>query len=252
MLISEITKVNPNTIVVLANGAVEAMPWVDEVSGILESYLGGKAAGGAIADILFGEINPSGKLAETFPVNLRQTPAYLNYPGYQDDCYYREGMFVGYRYYITKDIKPLFTFGYGLSYITFEYSDIYIDKPVIREDETVIISITVKNTGDMAGKEIVQLYMHDNISEIPRPEIELKHFSKISIQPGEAKKVSFTLGFRDFAYFDVDLNRFAVESGTFTVFISGENLPLQTEIEVRLLREKKENLYTIFYIRTVR
>lgn len=245
MLISEIAAVNANIVIVLANGAAVTMPWIDKVSAVLESYLGGEAAGGAIADILFGAVNPSGKLAETFPVNLRQTPAYLNYPGYQDDCIYHEGVFVGYRYYATKDIKPLFPFGFGLSYTSFSYSDMQIDKDTIKEDEYAVVSLTIKNTGNIAGKEIVQLYVHDDVSEIPRPEIELRHFAKVELQPNEEKRVKFTLSFRDFAYFDVDMNRFVVESGSFTVLAgpSSAELPMSVKITVNALQERKK-VYT--------
>ncbi len=244
-LISAVAGVNPNTVVVLANGAAVTMPWIDQVSAVLESYLGGEAVGGAIADILFGQVNPSGKLAETFPADLRQTPAYLNYPGYQDRCEYREGIFVGYRYYATKGLRPLFPFGHGLSYTTFAYSDIRIDKTAICEDETAVVSLSVRNTGSVAGKEVVQLYVHDDQSQIPRPEIELRHFTKIQLEPGESKTVQFTLSFRDFAYFDTDSMRFAVEPGSFTIFVgpSSADLPLQVSLTVTA-RQKIRKTYT--------
>ena len=221
------------------------MPWVDKVAAILESYLGGEAAGGAIADLLFGDVNPSGKLAETFPVSLKQTPAYLNYPGYQDECVYHEGVFVGYRYYATKGFKPLFPFGFGLSYTAFEYTDLTIDKTSMNEDETAVVTVTVKNTGSVAGKEVIQLYISDNVSTIPRPDFELRNFAKVALAPGEEKQVTFELSFRDFAYFDVDLNRFTVESGGFTILVGGcsDNLPLSGTITVKALREKKK-VYT--------
>lgn len=244
-LIEAVAAVNPNTVVVLANGGAVTMPWVDKVAAILESYLGGEAAGGAIADLLFGDVNPSGKLAETFPVSLKQTPAYLNYPGYQDECVYHEGVFVGYRYYTTKGFNPLFPFGFGLSYTTFKYSGLVIDKTAMNEDEIAVVTVTVKNTGSVAGKEIVQLYVRDNVSTIPRPEFELRNFAKVALEPGEEKQVTFELSFRDFAYFDVDLNRFAVESGEFTILVGGssDNLPLSGAIAVNAVKEKKR-IYT--------
>lgn len=244
-LIEAIAKVNPDTVVVLANGAAVLMPWIDKVPGVLESYLGGEAAGGAIADLLYGDVNPSGKLAETFPASLMQTPAYLNYPGYQDECVYHEGVFVGYRYYTTKGLKPMFPFGFGMSYTTFSYSGLFIDKSVISEDEKAVVTLKVKNSGKVAGKEIIQLYIHDDHSSIPRPELELRHFTKIELLPGEEKKVNFVLSFRDFSYFDEDLNRFAVETGDFTVLAGGssDNLPLRGRITVRARREKKK-VYT--------
>ncbi|RLL90101.1 glycosyl hydrolase family 3, partial [Petrotoga sp. HKA.pet.4.5] len=154
-LIEEITKVQPNTVVVLSNGAPVEMPWVDKVKGLLESYLGGQAWGGAVADILFGEVNPCGKLAETFPKKLSHNPSYLNFPGEDDRVEYREGVFVGYRYYDKKQIDPLFPFGYGLSYTNFEYTNLTIDKREINDNETLNVKVKVKNTGNMRGKEII-------------------------------------------------------------------------------------------------
>ena len=244
-LIEAVAAVNPNTVVVLANGAAVVMPWAGQVSGILESYLGGEAAGGAIADLLYGDVNPSGKLAETFPVNIRQTPSYLNYPGYQDNCVYHEGVFVGYRYYAAKAWKPLFPFGFGLSYTKFSYSDLSVDRTSMNEDEEAVVTLKVKNIGSVAGKEIVQLYIRDNESSIPRPEFELRNFAKVQLQPGEEKVVRFTLSFRDFAYYDVDMNRFAVESGKFTILVGGSSdaLSLSEVIAVKALHEKKK-VYT--------
>lgn len=246
-LIAALAELNPNIVVVLANGAAVLMPWAEKVTAILESYLGGEAAGGAIADLLFGTVNPSGKLAETFPLDIRQTPAYLNYPGYQDECVYHEGVYVGYRYYRTKNIKPLFPFGHGLSYTTFAYSDLEIDRRVMNENEEAVVRLEVQNTGSVPGKEIVQLYVHENESIIPKPEMELKGFTKIFLKPGEKRTVEFTLSFRDFAYFDVDLNRFSVESGKYTIFVGGssEDLPLSAEITVNAMHEKQK-VYTLY------
>ncbi|MFL6554806.1 MAG: glycoside hydrolase family 3 C-terminal domain-containing protein, partial [Bacillus sp. (in: firmicutes)] len=173
-LIEAVAEVQPNVVVVLSNGAPVEMPWLPKVKGLLEGYLGGQALGGAIADLLFGHESPSGKLAETFPRALHHNPSYLNFPGEDDKVEYKEGLFVGYRYYDSKEIEPLFPFGYGLSYTSFEYSNLKIDKKEMDDTETVQITAKVKNTGEVAGKDIVQLYVRDVESNVIRPEKELK------------------------------------------------------------------------------
>ncbi|KXY30990.1 glycosyl hydrolase [Bacillus cereus] len=218
-LIEAIAEVQSNIVVVLSNGAPIEMPWIGKVKGILEGYLGGQALGGAIADILFGEANPSGKLAETFPKVLSDNPSYLNFPGEGDKVEYKEGVFVGYRYYDAKNIEPLFPFGFGLSYTNFEYSNLSINKKEITDTDTVSISMNVKNTGSRAGKEIVQLYIKDVESSMTRPEKELKGFEKVELQPGEEKTVSFTLNKRSFAYYNVELKDWHVETGEFEILV---------------------------------
>ena len=168
-LVEEICRVQPNTVVVLSNGSAVAMPWVDRPKAILEGWLGGQAGGGAVADVLLGRVNPSGKLSETFPVRLEDTPAYLNFPGDGHHVRYGEGVFVGYRYYEKKGIKPLFPFGHGLSYTTFEYSDLRLSKDVITDQDELKVTVKVRNTGNRAGKEVVQLYVRDVEATVPRP-----------------------------------------------------------------------------------
>jgi beta-glucosidase len=219
MLIQAVAEVQPNVVVVLSNGAPIEMPWLGKVKGLLEAYLGGQALGGAIADLLFGNESPSGKLAETFPKELRHNPSYLNFPGEGDKVEYKEGIFVGYRYYDAKAIEPLFPFGYGLSYTSFEYSSLKIDKDVMDDTETVKVSFTVKNTGEVAGKEIVQLYVRDIESTVIRPEKELKGFEKVELQPGEEKEVIINLDKRAFAYYNVDIQDWYVESGQFEILV---------------------------------
>ncbi|MDQ0227840.1 beta-glucosidase [Metabacillus niabensis] len=223
VLIEEIAKVQGNIIVVLSNGAPIEMPWLNKVKAVLEGYLGGQAIGGAIADVLFGLANPSGKLAETFPRKLIHNPSYLNFPGDGETVEYREGVFVGYRHYDTRDVEPLFPFGYGLSYTSFEYSDIQVERKEIKDTESITVSVNVKNTGSMAGKEIVQLYVRDVESTIPRPEKELKGFEKVFLQPGEEKTVTFELGKRAFAYYNVNLKDWHVESGDFDILIGSSS-----------------------------
>lgn len=157
-LIDAIAEVNQNVVVVLSNGAPIEMPWIDRVKGLLEGYLGGQALGGAVADLLFGDANPSGKLAETFPKKLSHSPAFLNFPGEGDNVEYKEGIFVGYRYYEKKELEPLFPFGFGLSYSTFEYSNLTVSQKAIKDSDTLTVTVNVKNTSNVAGQEIVQLY----------------------------------------------------------------------------------------------
>jgi beta-glucosidase len=218
-LIKRVAAVQPNTVVVLHNGSPVEMPWINDVKGILEAYLGGQAVGGACVDILFGKVNPSAKLPETFPIKLEDNPSYLYYLGEKDKVEYREGVFVGYRYYDTKKMDVLFPFGYGLSYTTFEYSNLVVSGESITDQDTVKVSVDVKNTGNMAGKEIVQLYVADKVSTVIRPVKELKEFAKVDLQPGETKTVTFELGKRAFAYWNVEIHDWHVETGEFELLI---------------------------------
>jgi beta-glucosidase len=216
-LISEIASVQKNTVAVLTNGSAVTMPWINEVDGVLETWLGGQAGAGAVADVLFGKVNPSGKLAETFPMKLEDTPSYFNFPGEQGEVLYGERIFVGYRYYDEKKIEPLFPFGFGLSYTTFEYSDLKLSAKKTTDKEGLSASLTVKNTGDVKGKEIVQLYVTDKESTLQRPKKELKKFLKIELEPGEEKEVTFKLEARDFSYYDGKREMWIAESGDFTI-----------------------------------
>ncbi|BFH14163.1 glycoside hydrolase family 3 C-terminal domain-containing protein [Paenibacillus melissococcoides] len=234
VLIEAVAAVQPNTVVVLSNGSPVAMPWLPKVKAVLEGYLGGQATGSAAADVLYGHVNPSGKLAETFPVSLEQTPAYLNFPGGKKEVFYGEGIFVGYRYYEAKKETPLFPFGHGLSYTTFAYEQIRIDKPSMKDTETATVAVTVRNTGSRAGKEVVQLYVKHAGSSVVRPVKELKGFAKISLEPGEAAEVSFTLDKHSFAYFNTDIHDWFAESGTYEILAgpSSADTPLTAAIDV--------------------
>lgn len=218
-LIAKVAAVQPNTIVVLHNGAPVEMPWADKVKGILEAYLGGQAVGVSEYDILFGKVNPSAKLPETFPKRLEDTPSYLFGFGEGDRVEYREGIFVGYRYYDKKKMDVLFPFGYGLSYTTFAYDNLRLDKKQMKDTETLTVSVDVTNTGKMTGKEVVQLYVGDRESTVIRPVKELRDFAKVELAPGETKTVTFTLEKRAFAYYDVQLHDWQVESGEFDILI---------------------------------
>ncbi len=218
-LIEKIAAAQPNTVVVLHNGSPVEMPWVNQVKGIVEAYLGGQAVGGAVCDILFGKVNPSAKLPETFPLKLEDNPSYLSYLGEGDMVEYREGIFVGYRYYDKKKMDVLFPFGFGLSYTDFEYSNLTIDKEKMQDTDTLTVTVDVKNTGKVTGKEVVQLYVADKESTVIRPVKELRDFAKVELAPGETKTVTFTLDKRAFAYYSVKIHDWHVETGEFDILI---------------------------------
>jgi len=236
-LLHAVTEVNPNVVVVLQNGSPVAMPWIDKVDGVVEAYLGGQAGGLALADLLTGKVNPSGKLAETFPVKIEDNPTYIAWAGEEGKTHYSEGVFVGYRYYDKKQIEPLFPFGYGLSYSNFEFGELRLDQAEISEKDTLSVSLKVKNTGKLAGQEVVQLYVTDKESSVNRPERELKHFAKVFLKPGEEKEVSFTLTHRDFTFFSELHNQWLSESGDFSILIgnSSRNLPLQQTVKLSVI-----------------
>lgn len=218
-LISAVALVNPNTVVVLQNGAVVAMPWHDEVSAILEMYLAGEAVGQATINLLYGTVNPSGHLAETFPYKLEDNPSYLNFPGNGRTVEYREGIFVGYRYYDKKKMAVQYPFGYGLSYTNFAYSNLTVSSDNLLDTDTLSVKVTVTNVGKIAGKEVVQLYVSSLEEKAERPVRELKGFEKIFLQPGESQVVGFTLSKRSFAQFNTDLNDWYVPTGDYEVTI---------------------------------
>ena len=240
-LISAVAKVQPNTAVILTNGSAIAMPWVDEVSAILETWLGGQAGAGAIADAVFGKVNPSGKLAETFPVRLEDTPAYLNFPGEDGQVIYGERMFVGYRYYDKRNVEPLFPFGHGLSYTEFGYSDLKLSSTNITDNDKLQVSLTVSNTGKVKGKEVIQLYVADTESSVQRPIKELKAFDKIELAPGESKEVSFTLNKRDFSYYSKVYDRWLAESGKFEILIGSSSRDIRLKGSLSLSNTEKLN-----------
>src|SRR6185503_3022104 len=189
-LIKAVGRVQPKTVVILNNGApVDMRAWIDHAAAVLEAWMMGQAGGGAIADVLFGKVNPSGKLAETFPVKLSDTPAHTNYPGGNGKVHYGEGLFIGYRYYDARELPVQFPFGYGLSYTTFEYSNPKVSSTNFRDVDGLTVSVDVTNTGTSAGQEVVQVYVHDQKSGLIRPPKELKGFAKIELQPGETKTV---------------------------------------------------------------
>ena len=233
-LIKRVAKVQPNTVVVLHNGSPVEMPWSDDVKGILEAYLGGQAVGAAEADVLFGDVNPSGKLPETFPIKLEDNPSYLYYSGEGDKVEYREGIFIGYRYYDKKNMEVLFPFGYGLSYTTFEYSNLRLSSESIKDTDKLTVTLDVTNTGKIAGKEVVELYTGKKHSKIIRPVKELRGFEKIELNPGETKSVTFNLCKRAFSYYNTEIHDWYAETGDYDILIgkSSRDIVLSKPVHV--------------------
>ncbi len=233
-LIEAVAAANPRTVVVLHNGAPVVMPWIGRVGAVLEAYLGGQAVGIATVRVLYGDVNPSGHLAESFPKRLQDNPSYLFFGGEGRGTEYREGIFVGYRYYDKKEMEVLFPFGHGLSYTTFEFSSLKISAEEIRDTDTLKVTATVKNTGSRFGKAVAQLYVGDVESDALRPLRELKGFVKVALEPGESKEVAFILDKRSFAVWNEQIHDWYVESGDFTVQVgsSSRDLPLCGKVRV--------------------
>ena len=218
VLISEIAKVNKNVVVVLHNGSPVEMPWVNDVKGILESYLAGESVGTAQIDLLFGKANPCGKLAETFPVKTSDNPTFLNFPGNGHDVNYAEGIYIGYRYYDKKEMIVQFPFGHGLSYTTFEYSDLKLSSKNILDTYKLEVSVKVTNTGKVSGKEIVQLYVSELTgTHEDRPVKELKAFTKVQLNPKESKVVTMTLDKRSFAFWNTEIGDWYAPTGEYLI-----------------------------------
>lgn len=233
-LVEEVVKANPNTIVVLAGGSPVALPWNDSVKAILNSYLGGQAGGGAVADILSGAVNPSGKLPETYPITYADTPAYNFYPGNPASVEHRESVYIGYRYYDKSNKAVAYPFGYGLSYTTFEYSDLKLDKSEMADSDKLTVSFKVKNTGKAAGAEIAQIYVADKESTIYRPAKELKGFKKVYLEAGEEKEISIELCKRAFAFWNVAVNDWTVESGAFDILVGASSRDIKLTATVNV------------------
>jgi beta-glucosidase len=233
-LIERVAAANPRTIVVLNTGSPTAMPWIDQVAAAIEAWFPGQECGNAIADILFGNTAPSGKLPQTFPMRLEDNPAYINFPGENGKVYYGEGLFVGYRYYDKKKIAPLFPFGFGLSYTTYSYENMHLSASEIDPEDTLQISLDVSNTGERAGKEVVQLYVRDVEASLQRPDKELKSFTKIQLDPGETKRVTLTLGHDALAYFDDLRKEWVAEAGEFEVMVGSSSRDIRATDTFRL------------------
>ena len=231
-LIAELAVVNPNLVVVLHNGAPVTLPWLDKARGLLEAYLGGQAGGEAVANILYGVVNPSGKLAETFPVKLSDNPSYLNFGG-REKVEYREGVFVGYRYYDKKEMPVNFPFGHGLSYTAFAYSNLRLSGGTMTDGGALTVSVDVTNTGTVAGKETVQLYVGDRTGKVQRPIRELKGFAKIALAPGETGTVTMTLNDRAFSWYSTELHDWYAFPGEYEIAVGASSRNIRLTETVR-------------------
>lgn len=239
-LIDALTGVNKNIVVVMISGNAVEMPWVNKANAILQAWYSGSEAGNAIANVITGKVNPSGKLPFSFPVKLSDCSAHasgneLSYPGIDKKVEYRDDILVGYRWYDTKKIEPLFPFGYGLSYTTFEYGKPIVNKNTLEKDETVSIEISVKNTEKVAGAEVLQFYVSDVKSSVLRPEKELKAFKKVFLNPGETKKIHVELPVIEWAFYDEKTSDWIVESGDFLIQIgnSSRNIAYKLKCKIR-------------------
>jgi beta-glucosidase len=240
-LIQELAGANPRTAVVIISGNAVAMPWVKEASAIVEAWYSGSEAGNALARVLFGEINPSGKLPFTFPVRLEDNSAHASgggeYPGNGVDVNYKDDIFVGYRWLDREKIKPLFAFGHGLSYTTFEYELYYTTRNEYANADTVLkLGIYVKNTGSRDGAEVVQLYISDKKSSLPRPVKELKGFQKVFLKAGERKQIEFVITPDDLKYYDDKRQKWIAEAGEFEAFIGSSSADIKTKVKFTLAK----------------
>lgn len=234
VLVSQIATVQRNTVVVLNNNESVELPWAEDVAAILDMWYSGEGSGKATADLLFGIANPSGKLPVTFPYRLEDTPGYLNFPGENFKLIYEEGIFVGYRYYEKRKLKPRYAFGHGLSYTRFEYSDAWVSADSCRLGEPLSVSVTVRNVGNREGEEVVQLYVRDDHSRLKRPFKELKHFEKCMLKPNERRTVEFHLCERDFQYYDPAFGGWIADSGNFGLMIGSASDDIRTCVSVML------------------
>ncbi len=244
-LIEEIYKVNKNIIIVLSNGAPIVMPWKDKVKAIITGYLGGEAGAKAMVNCMLGKVNPSGKLAETYPEKLEDTPCYKNYPGTELTVEYQESIYVGYRYYDTNNIKVLFPFGYGLSYTEFEYSNLKVNE----QESKVKVSFAIRNIGKRKGKEIAQIYLSQEDPTIFKPKKELKEFEKVELEVGEEKQVEIILNKKAFEYFNPETNKWSIEQGKYKILVgkSSRDIVLEKEIFIESKDKNIEKKYSKKY-----
>ena len=241
-LVEAVSRVNDNVIVVLEGGSPVEMPWADDVKAILNAYLGGQSVAPAIVDVLTGKANPCGKLAETYPICLKDTPTSFRYPDSKEDVQYRESIFIGYRYYDKVERNVRFPFGFGLSYTSFEYSDIKLKKKNLTKGEGAKVTFTIKNTGDVAGSEIAQVYVAKPESKIFRAPKELKGFVKIHLEPGEEKKVTVELDDRAFAFWNTATEDWCVESGEYKILVGASSRDIRLEAAAKMKSEDDETI----------
>ncbi|MFO7852940.1 MAG: beta-glucosidase [Bacteroidota bacterium] len=235
-LINEILSVNKNVGVILLSGNAVAMPWLSDVKGIIQAWYPGSEGGPAIADVISGDVNPSGKLPFTFPVELEDNAAHsfddLSYPGVDDKLVYKEGILVGYRWHDTKNIDPLFEFGFGLSYTSFSINSANANKESYAEYDDIVISVEIENTGDLDGAEVIQVYASDVESSVLRPSKELKAFTKVWLEAGEKKLIEMTIPVRDLAFYDEELDDWNIEAGDFKLMVGVSSRDIKEVLEI--------------------
>jgi beta-glucosidase len=231
-LVVKVAQANPNTVVVVNAGTPVEMPWVNQVPAILWAYFPGQEGGHALADILTGAVNPSGKLPLTLPARIEDNPTFINYPG-DRSILYGEDIFIGYRYYDARKIEPLFPFGHGLSYTQFTYSELNCP-PSIRQGEPVEISFTIRNDGNRSGSEVAQVYLHDVQSRVPRPPRELKGFKRVFLDPGAEVRLTVKLDERAFSFYDQDLHQWIAEPGYFEIHVGSSSRDIRLSASVKL------------------
>jgi beta-glucosidase len=222
-LIARVAAVNPNTVVILNVGSPVTMPWVADVPAVLQAWYLGQEAGNALADVLVGDVNPSGKLPITLPQRLEDNPAFINYPGENGRVLYGEGIYVGYRYYDKKAVAPLFPFGHGLSYTTFEYSNLRLNGESFGPGVQIEVQVDVTNSGSRAGQEVVQLYVRDEQAKVERPYQELKAFAKAALEPDETKTVTLQLNQQSLAFYDTAVHDWVTEPGVFELLVGSSS-----------------------------
>ncbi len=231
-LLDALRKVTPNIVVVLSNGGVVALPFADRVPAIVESWLLGQAGGSATADVLFGDVNPSGKLTETIPLRIQDSPAHLDFPGEFGHVRYSEGLFVGYRWYDARGLDVAYPFGHGLSYTTFAYGAAAVTSGV---DGDLVVTAAVTNTGTTAGREVVQVYASLPGGAVQRPPRELKAFAIVSLEPGETREVAIAVRRADLAYWDIRVDRWVVEGGTYTLEVAASSRDIRSSTSVTVV-----------------
>ncbi len=244
-LIEAVCEAQPRTVVVVSSGSsVRMVPWADKAAAIVETYLAGQATGGAVADVLYGVVNPSGRLAETFPLALEDTPAYLNFPGEFDTVRYGEGIFIGYRWYEARKRPVQFPFGHGLSYTSFTYGPLDLSASGIGPIDNLVVRVPVTNTGDRAGSEVVQLYVHHRAPSVARPPKELKAFAKAHLEPGETRVVELSIDRRAFAYWNEQRHEWSVEPGVCDVLVGASSADIRSQAALEVIADPVEAVLT--------